>query len=64
MPDVDGWTFYNECRWSGYDGPVIVVSGHDAARAQRELGAQGSLEKPFGIEDVVLVVHHVLGEDT
>ena len=47
MPRMDGWTTYQEARREGYDGPVLILSAHGAARAAHELGADGFVAKPF-----------------
>lgn len=46
MPVMDGRAFYHEFRRLGYDAPVIVLSAWNAEQARKELGAQGSLDKP------------------
>src|SRR5437867_9008007 len=60
MPEVDGRTFYNECRSAGFEGPVVIVSGFGARRAQRELGAQAALEKPFDPDELIDIVRHLV----
>ena len=44
----------------GFEGPVVIVSGSGAVKAQRDLGVEASLEKPFKLEELVEVVHHAL----
>jgi two-component system KDP operon response regulator KdpE len=60
MPDVDGRTFFRQCRATGYKGAVVIVSAYGAAQAQLELGAQAALEEPFELERVSGVVRAVL----
>jgi DNA-binding response OmpR family regulator len=47
MPVMDGRTFFRELRKQGNDTPVLILSAYGAREAQRELHADGSLEKPF-----------------
>jgi DNA-binding response OmpR family regulator len=60
MPNMDGKAFFRQARLSGYDGPVIVCSAVDARLAQRELGADAALDKPFEPEDLVSNVKELL----
>lgn len=50
MPVMDGRTFFQELRGQGFDIPVVILSAYGARDAQRELNADGSLEKPFESE--------------
>src|SRR6266542_2625747 len=58
MPELDGWGFHRELQARGTDPPpVVVMSGAaDAPGLANELGAVGSLEKPFGITDLLKCV--------
>jgi DNA-binding response OmpR family regulator len=47
MPVMDGRTFFRELRKQGNNTPVLILSAYGARNAQRELQAEGSLEKPF-----------------
>jgi DNA-binding response OmpR family regulator len=47
MPVMDGRTFFRELRKQGNNTPVLILSAYGARNAQRELQADGSLEKPF-----------------
>jgi DNA-binding response OmpR family regulator len=47
MPVMDGRTFFRELRKQGNNTPVLILSAYGARDAQRELDADGSLEKPF-----------------
>lgn len=47
MPVMDGRGFFQEFRIRGYKSPVIVLSAFDADSARDELGAEGSIDKPF-----------------
>ena len=63
MPVLDGRSFYRELRARGIETPVLIASAHGAREAQQELGAQGSIEKPFDPEvllsEVDKVIHHL-----
>jgi DNA-binding response OmpR family regulator len=61
MPRMDGPEFYRELRSSGIETPVLIASAYGARAAQRELGAQGAIEKPFDPDHVVEVVEELLG---
>ena len=60
MPVMDGRTFYRRLRELGIDTPVVIVSAHDARRAQRELDAQGALNKPVFPEHLAAKVEELL----
>ena len=60
MPEMDGRTFYQRARQVGYGGPVVVCSAYGAANAQRELGAQGAIDKPFDPEELLNLVNGLL----
>jgi len=52
MPEMDGWTTFQEARREGYEGPILILSAHGAAKAARELGAEASVSKPFDPEEL------------
>ena len=57
MPVLDGWGFKSELGARGFDPPVVVMTTReDAGRIARELGAAGSLGKPFEYDELVTVV--------
>jgi DNA-binding response OmpR family regulator len=60
MPQMDGHEFYRELRNRGIQTPVLIASAYGARAAQRELGAQGAIEKPFDPDRVVEVVEQIL----
>ena len=60
MPRMDGWTFYRELRARRVDAPVLILSAYDARAAQRELGANAYVHKPFDIDDLVERVHELV----
>jgi len=48
---IDGRDVYRAARAMGYRGPVIVCSAFGARDAQRELGAEAAISKPFDPAD-------------
>jgi len=61
MPNMDGRSLYKSSRARGYKGPVVIVSAIGAERASADLGADGALEKPFDINELVSRVNGALG---
>jgi two-component system, chemotaxis family, chemotaxis protein CheY len=47
MPGMDGREFFREFKTSGADSRVLIASAYQARSAQRELGADGWIAKPF-----------------
>jgi DNA-binding response OmpR family regulator len=62
MPILDGRGFYRELRARGNETPVLVASANGARSAQMELGAQGSIEKPFDPEVLLQAVNDLLSD--
>jgi DNA-binding response OmpR family regulator len=60
MPQMDGRGFFQEFRARGYRTPVIVSSAFGARSAQRELGAEASIEKPFEPDALVATVARLI----
>jgi len=63
MPRMNGWEFAGEFR-SRWDRscPIVVVTAAENARLRaEEIGADGWLEKPFELEDVVRMVERHVG---
>lgn len=60
MPVMDGRTFFRRLRAEGFQIPVLIVAVDNARRAQRELGADAYLEKPFDRDALLELVEHVL----
>lgn len=56
MPGMDGREFFRQARDAGYGGPVVFCSANGAAAANRELGGQGFIEKPFDPDALVSTV--------
>lgn len=60
MPVMDGRSFYRELRERGFEVPVLVLSAYGARVAQRELGANAYLNKPFDPEDLITEVRELV----
>lgn len=60
MPGMDGRTFFRELRARGDTTPVLVASAYGARSAQREMGAEGAIEKPFDPESLARAVRGIL----
>lgn len=63
MPVMDGWEFAREfgARF-GRAAPVVVITAAENARARaEEISADGWLEKPFELDDVLRMVARFLG---
>ena len=63
MPRIDGFTVLSRMRESGDLTPVIILTARQGAEDVRrgfELGADDSVRKPFGIEELALRVNAVL----
>jgi CheY-like chemotaxis protein len=63
MPIMNGWEFARAFRARhGRAAPVVVVTAAEDARTRaEEIGADGWLEKPFEIDDVLRIVERWLG---
>ncbi len=63
MPVMNGWEFAREFRGRyGHAAPIVVVTAAENARQRaEEIGAEGWLEKPFELDDVVRTVLTFLG---
>jgi DNA-binding response OmpR family regulator len=60
MPRMDGRTCFRELRASGNTTPVLIASAFGAREAQRELGAEGAIEKPFSPDALTRAISQVL----
>ena len=60
MPRMDGRSFLKELRVKGMDIPVLIASAYGARAAQKELGAQAAIEKPFDPERLLDLVTELL----
>ena len=56
MPRMDGRSFYRELRSRGIHSPVLIASAYSARAAQRELGADAAIEKPFEPDHLLAIV--------
>ncbi|MFH1176843.1 MAG: sigma-54 dependent transcriptional regulator [Acidobacteriota bacterium] len=63
LPGMDGIEVLRQLRAAGHRAPVVVISGHASAelavRAVRE-GAADFMEKPLGLERVLVTVRNAL----
>ena len=60
MPRIDGWTLYRELRDHAVHARVLILSAYDARTAQRKLGADASLAKPFEADELVERIHELM----
>lgn len=58
MPVMDGWQFAREYHQRyGHGAPIVVVTAAEHARARAaEVGAEGTLPKPFDMEELLRTV--------
>lgn len=56
MPGMDGREVFREARRAGVTCPIVICSSLGASQANKELGAQGAIEKPFDPAEVVAAV--------
>jgi DNA-binding response OmpR family regulator len=63
MPVMNGWEFARAFdERFGHAAPIVVVTAAENARLRAsEIGAEGWLEKPFDIEDVLATVARFVG---
>jgi len=59
MPQLDGRGFFKELRARGDHTPVLLSSSYGARTAQKELGAEGAIEKPFDPDALVAAVERL-----
>jgi DNA-binding response OmpR family regulator len=59
MPVMDGYTFVHNLDDVRFRPHILILSGDHAERAQRELGADDSLQKPFLPEELIAKVEHL-----
>jgi two-component system alkaline phosphatase synthesis response regulator PhoP len=60
MPGKDGRAVFRELRELGVTTPVLILSAYDARQAQAELGAEGSMNKPFEPDVLVDVLKRMI----
>ena len=56
MPVMDGWELFHRLEQDSTRPLTIIISSSRSERERRELGAEASLPKPFGPEDLVAKV--------
>jgi DNA-binding response OmpR family regulator len=59
MPVMDGYTFVHNLDDVRFRPHILILSGDQAEKAQRELGADDSLQKPFLPEELIAKVEHL-----
>src|SRR5687768_13045555 len=57
MPVMDGWAVARALREQGVQVPIVVMTAAESAkRWADEVGAEGYLAKPFGLDDLLAIV--------
>jgi CheY-like chemotaxis protein len=57
MPVMDGWAVARALRSQGISVPIVVMTAAESAkRWADEVGADGYLAKPFGLDDLLTTV--------
>jgi CheY-like chemotaxis protein len=57
MPIMDGWAVARALRGQGINVPIIVMTAAESAkRWADEVGAEGYLAKPFGLDELLATV--------
>lgn len=57
MPIMDGWAVARALREQGIQVPIVVMTAAESAkRWADEVGAEGYLAKPFGLDDLLATV--------
>jgi CheY-like chemotaxis protein len=57
MPVMDGWAVARALREQGIQVPIVVMTAAESAkRWADEVGAEGYLAKPFGLDDLLATV--------
>ncbi len=60
MPVLDGRAFAEQLRIRGFDPPILVISAsQDPERSAKEIGASGSVAKPFDIQQLLTKVEEL-----
>jgi CheY-like chemotaxis protein len=61
MPVLDGWGFVQALRKRGLQVPfVVMTAAQDARRWAQEVGATGSLAKPFDLVELLTLVEQLM----
>ena len=62
MPVMDGWAVARALRGQGIDVPIVVMTAAESAkRWADEVGADGYLSKPFGLDELLATVERFRG---
>ena len=62
MPVMDGWAVAKALRKQGISVPIVVMTAAESAkRWADEVGAEGYLAKPFGLDDLLTTVQRFRG---
>jgi CheY-like chemotaxis protein len=66
MPEMNGQELIRSLRQSHPNLPVLAMSGasNDVLREAAELGAVGTLQKPFTQDELLGVINKMLGKQT
>ena len=62
MPVMDGWAVARALREQGINVPIVVMTAAESAkRWADEVGAEGYLAKPFGLDELLAAVERFRG---
>jgi CheY-like chemotaxis protein len=62
MPVMDGWAVARALRQQGISVPIVVMTAAESAkRWADEVGAEGYLAKPFGLDELLTIVQRFRG---
>lgn len=62
MPVMDGWAVARALRSQGINVPIVVMTAAESAkRWADEVGAEGYLAKPFGLDELLQIVQRFRG---
>ncbi len=64
MPVMDGWAVARALRGKGITVPIVVMTAAESAqRWADEVGAEGYLAKPFGLDELLTAVERFRGSE-
>jgi CheY-like chemotaxis protein len=64
MPIMDGWAVARALRAQGNSVPIVVMTAAESAqRWADEVGAEGFLAKPFGLDELLTIVERFRGPE-
>jgi CheY-like chemotaxis protein len=61
MPVMDGWELFHRLEADCTRPLTIIISSSRSERERKELGAEASLPKPFGPEDLLAKIDELAG---